>query len=150
VTVDADASAPERSTRSFWVGFALGVPIIALGIRGLLANSVDTRPAELARWLVGSAVVHDAVVLPLVAVIGLGGRRLSGWAWPALRWALATTAILLVVSRPFVNRSGYNPRNPTALPRNYGVGVSVAIGVVWLLALGGAIVLRRRQARTRA
>ena len=89
--------------------------------------------------------MHDALVLPLVAAVAVLGRRLvPGWAWPAVRWALATSAILLVVSRPFVARWGYHPANPTALPRNYGLGVAIAITVVWVLAGTWAMALRRR------
>lgn len=133
------------STRPFWVGVAVGLPLMALGVRGALADAVDTHPAELARWVVGSALVHDALVVPVVSVVALVGRRLSPrWAWPPLRWALATTAVLLVVSRPFVARYGYRAANPTALDRPYGAGIAVALGAVWAAAVAWAAVARRR------
>ncbi len=135
---------PHESTRSFWIGCALGVPVIAIGIRGALVNARDTHPAELARWIAGSAIVHDAAALPVVAVVAwLGRRYVAGWAWPAVRWAAMTTAILLVVSRPFVAGYGYNPDNPTALPRDYGLGVALALVVVWVTAAGWAVLTRR-------
>ncbi len=70
---------------------------------------------------------------------------MAGWAWPAVRWGLATSAILVVVSRPFVARWGYDPANPTALPRNYGVGVAIAIALVWVAAGVWAAAIRHRR-----
>ena len=142
--------AEHGSTRGFWIGAALGSPIIALGIRGAVVNARDTHPAELGRWIAGSAVLHDALVLPVVAAIAFLGRRVVvEWAWPSVRWALMTSAILLVVSRPFVAGYGYNPQNPTALPRNYGLGVAVALVVVWAVAAIWALLLRRQAGHRR-
>lgn len=127
-----------------WIGLALGVPIIAWGIRGILLESARTHPGELARWIVGSALVHDAVLLPVVVTVAVVGRRLVPvGAWPAVRWALATTAVVALVSWPFVRGYGRRPSNPSLLPRDYGAGVTVAIVMVWLVAL----VLCRRARR---
>ena len=139
------------SNRPFWIGVALGAPIILLGARGILANAGDTEPTELARFIGGSAIVHDAVVLPFVLAVGwVGHRLLPTWLWRPARWALMTTAIVLVVSRPFVARWGYNDRNPTALSRNYGQGVAVALLVVWAATLVWAALERRSERRTGA
>lgn len=141
----AAPAAPPQSTRAFWIAMAVGTPIVAFGIRGALVNARDVHPGEVARWLVGSAIVHDAVILPLVLAVGLVGRRfVPAWAWPAVRWALMTTGVLVLVSRPFVAGYGYNPGNPTALNRNYGLGVSIALAVVWTAATVWAFLTRRR------
>ena len=114
----------------------------------MIANARDTHPGELARWIGGSAVVHDAIVLPVVLAAAWAGHRwLPTWAWRPLRWALMTTAIVLVVSWPFVARWGYNPANPTALNRNYGRGVAVALAMVWAVTAVWALLERRARAR---
>lgn len=141
--------APTPSTRAFWIGMVLGVPIIAFGIRGAIVNTRDARAGELGRWLVGSALVHDAVILPIVLMVGAAGRRWApGWAWPAVGWGLMTTGVVLVVSRPFVAGYGYNPANPSALSRNYGLGVGAALAAVWTATAVWALLTRRRARST--
>lgn len=142
---------PTRSARreptgpGLWIGLALGVPCIAWGIRGVLAESARTHPAELGRWIVGSAVVHDALLLPVVLGVGVLARRfVPTVAWPAVRWALATTGVVLLVSWPFVRGYGRRPSNPSLLPRAYGTGVLVTLALVWVVALAVAWVAHRR------
>lgn len=135
-----------------WIGLALGAPIVAWGVRGILRESGRTHPGELARWIVGSALVHDVVVLPVVVTVAVVGRRVvSERAWPLVRWALATTGVVALVSWPFVRGYGRRPSNPSLLPRNYGVGVTVALAMVWLVTLVACWLARRasRGAATR-
>jgi len=118
-----------------WIGLAIGTPVMGWGVRGLLHDSARAHPAELARWIVGSAIVHDALVLPLVVILSVAARRaVPSPAWPAVRWALAASAMLVLVSWPFLSGVGRRPDNPSLLPRNYVVGVAIVIGIVWLSA----------------
>lgn len=128
-----------------WVGFGLGLPIIGWGVRGVVTGSGHSHRAELARWIVGSAVVHDALILPVVLAVGLLARRLvPPRAWPVVRWALSTTAVVVLVSWPFVRGYGRRASIPSLLPRDYGTGVLVAVALVWLAA--GVLVVRDRWA----
>jgi hypothetical protein len=134
------------STRGLLAGLAVGVPVMAYGIRGVLVDAADTHPAELARWIVGSAVAHDAVLLPLVALSAWALRRITpaGW-WPAVRAGAITTGVLALVAWPVVGGYGRDPRNPSLFPRDYGLGLAVTVALVWLAvaAIGGARWLRR-------
>jgi Kef-type K+ transport system membrane component KefB len=144
------AEPPDRPGPGLWIGLALGVPVMAWGIRGILEESARTHPAELGRWIIGSAVVHDLVLLPLVLSIGVLARRaVPEAAWAPVRWALATTGVLLLVSWPFVRGYGRRSGNPSLLPRDYGSGLLVALAVVWLAAVLLAA-LRIRRGRWRA
>jgi hypothetical protein len=135
------------SRRGFWIGFALGAPIVAWGLRGAAVNSADVNPVELVAWVGGSAIVHDALLLPMVVGAAVAARRVTPpWAWPAVRWALATSALLLIVSGPFVAGYGRSASNPTVLTRNYGTGVLVALVVVGLVTTLWAAWGRRRSA----
>lgn len=130
------ASGEDHTGLGRWIGLLLGAPIIAWGVRGILLESDLTHPGELARWLVGSALVHDAVLLPIVVSLAVVGRRLvPGRMWPVVRWAMATTGIVALVSWPFVRGYGRRPSNPSLLPRDYGTGVIAAVAAVWLVAL---------------
>lgn len=138
----------EADRPGLWIGLAIGTPVMGWGVRGLLEDSARTHPAELARWIVGSAIVHDAVILPLVVVVAVAARRAAPPSvWPALRWALAASAVVLVVSRPFVSGVGRRPDNPSLLPRSYGVGVAIAVASIWLAAGGWAWWSVRRVSR---
>jgi hypothetical protein len=111
-------------------------------------DATRTHPAELGRWLVGSAIVHDAVLLPVVLGIAVAARRVvSERAWPIVRWALSTTGVLLLVSWPFVRGYGQRASNPSLLPRDYATGVVVAIAAVWLVTGAVAWYRRRRPER---
>jgi hypothetical protein len=121
------------SRRGLLIGLALGLPVIGYGLRGAIVDAADTHPAELARWVIGTALIHDLVVVPVAAAVALVVRRYTpARAWPPVRSGLAATAMLALVGWPFVRGYGDDPTNPSLLPRNYGAGLAAAIGVVWL------------------
>lgn len=126
-------------------GLALGVPVMAYAVRGVLVDAHLTHPAELARWIVGLAVLHDLVLVPLVLAVGAAlRRRVPARAWAPVRAALLATAVLAAVGWPFVRGYGRNPTVPSLLPRDYAAGLLAAIAVTWLFAALGIAVRRRR------
>lgn len=128
-----------------WIGLALGVPIMAWGVRGVLEESSRTHPGELARWIIGSALVHDALVVPIVLAVAVGARRITpAAAWPSVRWAMATSGVVAFVAWPFVRGYGRRSSNPSLLPRDYGLGVLVCLALVWAAAAVTALWAARR------
>jgi hypothetical protein len=133
------------SRRGLVAGLALGVPLMAYAVRGVLVDAHLTHPAELARWIVGLAVLHDLVLVPLVLAVGAAlRRRVPARAWAPVRAALLATAVLAAVGWPFVRGYGRNPTVPSLLPRDYAAGLLAAIAVTWLFAALGIAVRRRR------
>jgi hypothetical protein len=128
------AGTPETtSRRGLLIGLALGLPVIAYGILGTLVDAADTHPAELARWVVGAAVVHDVLFAPAVLAVGWALHRVvPSPLWPATRAGLVATGVLCLVAWPFVRGYGRDPTIPSLLPRNYGAGLVAALAVVWL------------------
>lgn len=139
-------NAEQRQPPGFWIGLALGLPLIAVGMIGALDNASRVHPAELGRWVIGSAIVHDGLVLPFVLLVGYFARRVTPVvAWPAVRWALATSGVIAVVAWPFVRGYGRRSSNPSLLPRDYTLGTWVAVAAVWLVAaLWAALAWRGR------
>ncbi|MFZ6002888.1 MAG: hypothetical protein ACOYXM_03050 [Actinomycetota bacterium] len=133
-----------------WIGLLLGLPVIAWGIRGALIEGARTHPAELARWIVGAALVHDLVLLPAVLAVAVGVRRITPErAWPFVRWALATSGCVALVAWPFIRGYGRRSSNPSLLPRDYAGGVAIALLLVWVVAASLAWASARRS-RVRA
>jgi hypothetical protein len=137
------SSTETTSTRGLVVGLVVGLPIIGYGVRGAVVDADDTRPAELAAWIVGSGAVDDLVLVPAVLGVGLVARRLvPAAAWPAVRAGLIVTGALGVVAWPFVQGYGRDPSIPSLLNRNYAAGLAVTLAVVWV-AVALAVASRR-------
>lgn len=136
---------PERHGATFWVSAAVGWLIIAVGVRGVFEKAIDTRPAQLARFVVGGALVHDLLVAPLAILAGVAlARVVRGRARPVVQAALVVTAVVALFAYPLVRGYGLAANNPTSLPHNYAANLAVVVGVVWTVA-AIAIVIRRRQ-----
>lgn len=116
------------SDRGLWIGVAIGGPIVVLGLLDVLGDSSRTRPAELVWWLLGGLVAVDLLVIPLALAAGRVVRR------PLWRWAVSASLTVVVVGWPYVQGWGRRADNPSLLPRDYGLGVTVAVAGVWVAA----------------
>jgi hypothetical protein len=137
--------------RVFWVATAIGWAVMAGAVIGAFGDRRDAQPTVLARWLLGSAVLHDLLWLPIVAVVGVVLARVGrGGRVPGpVRWAVATSAVLVLIAWPFVRGYGRNRGNPSLLPRNYAHGLVAYLVLTWLLAGVAMGVGRWRAGRTR-
>ncbi|HEY4377888.1 MAG TPA: hypothetical protein VGM93_12055 [Acidimicrobiales bacterium] len=149
-TPSVDRAAPkDPSTVGLAVGLLFGLPLMIIGVHGALVDSRSTHPAELARWVIGAAVVHDALLVPLVLGVGKALHlliRSDRW-WRPLRWALFATGCAALVAWPFVRGYGRNPTVPSLLPRNYAEGLAAIVGVIAGLAVTWASVAGVRRMR---
>ena len=100
---------------------AVGVTLIGVGVSLLL--DVRDMPGVLL-WLGGAVLLHDAVIAPLVLLVGLVAVR-SGVRGP-VRGALLVAGALTAVALPVLLRPG-KPANSSVLPLDYPRN--------WLLAL---------------
>ena len=115
---------------------------------GILSNGVDTRPANLARFVVGGALLHDLVVAPVVLLLGVVlARAVPSRARATVQAALVVTGVVALFSYPLVRAYGLAANNPTSLPHNYALNVTVVLGLVW--AVAAAVVYRRLRAPVR-
>lgn len=140
--------AEPRAGVAFWVTAAAGWALILVGVRGVFAHRIDTRPAQLARFVVGGALIHDLLVAPVVIVLGVVlARVVRGRARAVVQAALVVTAALALFSYPLVRAYGKAARNPTSLPHNYTANLAIVLGVVWAVAAIVAVVRLRRPTR---
>jgi uncharacterized membrane protein len=139
----SDAGAT-TSRQGLVVGLTLGIPVMLFGVHGILLDARDTHPAELARWLVGAAVVHDLVLLPVVGGLGWALRRLTpGPAWPVVRAGAVAIGALALVAWPYAAGYGASPGNPSLLPRDYVLGPAVAAAAIAALTAVAAVATLR-------
>lgn len=126
----------------FVVGLLVGaygaVRLLGLG----LGNLVATVP-----WLLGVVVAHDAVLAPLVLLVGaVAARRLPRWTRAAAVLALVVLGSVTVLAVPTLGRFGARADNPTLLDRPYGAGLVVLVALVLVVAALLAVVGRRKGA----
>jgi hypothetical protein len=120
-------------------GLAATVWGLVLAVRFALHSVRDGGSAI--GFFVGGPVVHDAVVAPVVGVVGLLVSRHvpEGWRTP-VKVAAAMSGVLALLAVPALWRAHAGLPNPGLDDRDYGVGLLVALAVVWLLALAGGLV----------
>ena len=142
--MSVDAGEGHRGGPVFWLSAVAGWAIIGVGLRGIVMHSVDTRPANLARFVVGGALVHDLLIAPVVIVLAITvAHAVPGRARVAVQVALAVTGMVTLFSYPLVRAYGLATNNPTSLPHNYAANLAIVLGVVWAVA-AVAIVVRLR------
>ncbi len=145
MTTEAPPGSTDRGP-VFWVGAAAGWALIAWGVLGVVRHRVDTRPADLVRFVVGGIVIHDLMVVPLALVVALVVARTVPR--QPRRWvqaALVVAAPLALLAYPLVRGYGRIPGNPSVLPHDYATNLVIVLAsVVTLTALMAAIRSRRR------
>ena len=138
------SAAPRPAGPRFWITAAIGWAVIGWGVFGILSNSLDTRPANLAKFVVGGALLHDLLIAPVVILAGvLVARAVPPRARGPVQAALVVSAIVALFAWPLVRAYGLAANNPTSLPHNYGVNLLIVLGVVWVIA-AAAILLKFR------
>jgi hypothetical protein len=135
-----------RAGPLFWISAALGWAVIAgVGLRGIFAHSIDTRPANLARFVVAGALLHDLLIAPVVIVLGvLLVRVVPRPARGPVQAALVVSAVVALFSYPLVRAYGLATNNPTSEPHNYARNLLIVLAFVWVIAAAGAVSALRR------
>jgi hypothetical protein len=119
--------------------FLLGA--VTAGYGGwLLQSQLDTTLL----WLVGGPLLHDALVAPLVGLIGLALSRLLTdrvhLAW--ITAGLVTTATLLLIAVPLLWRPADAPPNPGLPDHDYPLELTIWLAILWAAILTVLLVIR--------
>ncbi|WP_299443998.1 hypothetical protein [uncultured Phycicoccus sp.] len=118
-----------------------GAAALAWGL--LLLAGLGPQVLAVAVWAVGGIVGHDAVIAPLVVVVGaLAAARVPGWLRPVLVGLLVVLGPLTLVAVPVLGRFGARVDNPTLLDRPYWAGYLAVVALA--LVVTAALALRRR------
>jgi len=143
-------AAPDQPGRGFWIGLALGTPVMVYGAVELVRQAGWPRAFNVATWLGGGLLLHDLVVLPVVlALMWLVGRIAPDVVRTPLRAGILGSGLILAVAWPALRGYSDRPDNPTVHPLDYGSAVLTVLTFVWgVVALWSALAFVRR-ARTR-
>lgn len=127
----------------------VGVATAAYGAWLLLTRQSGEQLVSAGQWLVAGVLLHDAVLAPLVLLIGVVASRFLPRAarGPAVVVGVVLGSLTLLAV-PVLGGFGRRPDNPTLLGRDYTAGwLAVAALVLVGVALGAwvASVLRTRR-----
>jgi hypothetical protein len=116
---------------------------IAYGGWLVFANASETRPVNMAVFLLGLLLLHDLVIAPVTIAIAAAVRpRLPRVARGAVAGAAMTSAVMIALVLPAaIGREGKVADNPTVVPRDPWASVAIVLAIVWLVA--GAVMARR-------
>ncbi|GAA1863406.1 hypothetical protein [Actinomadura bangladeshensis] len=117
------------------LAYGAGLALIGLGLRGVIG---DVPAARWAAWFAGPAVLHDAVLVPLVLAAGVATGRLPGRYRRIARAALVTAACVTAVALPLVLGYGRRADEPSRLPLPYGRNLAIVVAAIAALAAAAA------------
>jgi hypothetical protein len=153
VPEDPYASDPDRPLASAarpwwrWLFVVPGLAAVGWGIAGLLRSSAEVPLGSWLVWFVGSALVHDLVVAPLVIGTGaLLAKLLPRETRAPVVAALVVIGPLVLIGGLFALDPGGVPE-PGFLPLPYGRNVSLLVGGVLTVAVVWAAVRTARERR---
>jgi hypothetical protein len=130
---------------------ALGVAgglLLAFGLFRLVTRLDTSDLVALLLWLVVAVAVHDVVVAPLTAGVGVTLTRVPPRARRYVQGALLVGALLAVVAGPLIHRQGTQPEVKALLLRDYAGNLALLLGLTAAVAAAlyaGRVVRDRRQ-----
>ncbi len=134
----------------------LGIAGILLGLFGVFRLLTQVPPSALvvlALWLVGALVIHDGILSPIVAGVGWAiACVVPPRARRYLQGALIMSALVTVIALPMIYRQGSQPRSKSLLLQDFGLNLTLLIGIIAALSLlaYAARVAREQSGRLRA
>jgi hypothetical protein len=132
-----------------WVFAVAGLGLLAHGavLTWEFATSRTVNAVQGLAWFVGGPLVHDGIVAPVVGVAGLLLTRVVPAPWRApVAVGAVLSALLALLAIPLLWRPFGVVTNPGLHDRDYGLGLVIALGVVWLAVLVAGLARRHRPA----
>lgn len=144
---ERDAADKTPSGASWWIGLLAGGAIFAFGLFGLLRNASTTIPSDWFTYVAGALILHDALLVPAVIVVGILLSRLAPAAMRSgLQGTLAVCGAVALMSVPVVLAKGRAADNPSLLPHDYAANLAIVLAVI---LAGGVLVTVVRAVRAR-
>jgi type IV secretory pathway TrbD component len=131
-------------------GILIGVGVLGLLLGAVVLVSKQDLPAilGLAAWMLGAIILHDAVISPLVFLVGVlarrAGRRVSRGLLLIIQGGIVIGCLLMLLVVPEIYAKTLGTANDTVLPFDYAARLGLMwLGMLVLTALVAGIYLRR-------
>lgn len=125
--------------------WAIGAVGVVMGLWGAVLV-LPVVSVDLVLWFVAGPIVHDVLLAPLFAGLGL---LIARWVPQPRRAAVRVggtfTGVLVLLAVPLLWRPFAGGPNPGLVDRDYWTGLLVAVGVVWLGVLVTTLAGRRKR-----
>jgi hypothetical protein len=116
-----------------------GLAALGYGLVGLFTHTRATNPQNSLAWLAGGVLVHDVLLVPAAALIGLALSRFVPAPYRAVvQGALIVSGSVALASLPLWRGYGGAPGNDTVNALPYGRNLAIVLGAVWV---GAAILM---------
>ncbi|WP_187587900.1 hypothetical protein [Gordonia sp. OPL2] len=123
----------------------IGVGAVAYGV-SLMWGFSTADQISIVIWLAVGLFLHDAVLAPVALAVSWVLRRwLPPWWSRSVLIALALTNVVVLLALPVIlpRPADDGAANSSVLDRDYWLGLTIVIVVIWAIALGATILLRR-------
>ncbi len=149
VEQEALGAAAEQPGRGFWIGLALGTPVMLYGAVEMVQQVGWPRAFNVATWLGGGLLLHDLVLVPVVlALVWLVGRFAPAVVRTPLQTGILGSGLVLAVAWPALRGYGDRPDNATVHPLDYGSAVLTVLALLWAAVVLWSAVAFVRRTRT--
>jgi hypothetical protein len=147
-----EVAGDERPGVVAWVAIVGGWVVMAVAVAGAFGDERLRGIGSWVTWLVGAALVHDLVVLPMVVAVGWLLTRAVPVPWRVpLRTALVVSAVLTATVWPIARRWGARADNPSIVPLPVARNLTWIVAALFITALGvGAVAAWRARASAAA
>lgn len=127
-----------------WLVIALGWSVMVVAVLGAWGDDALRGIGSWVRWIVGAALVHDLLLLPVVLIAGWVLTRLVPRPWRVpLRTALLVGGITALAVWPTARRWGARDDNPSILPLPVARNLAILVAVLLVAALLAGVVAAR-------
>lgn len=130
-----------------WFFALTGLALLGYGavLAWEFATSRTVNAVQGAAWFIGGPLVHDGLVAPVVGLVGLGMSRVLPTPWRApVVTGLVLTGVLALLSVPLLWRPYGGATNPGLHDRDYGTGLAIALGIVWVCVILAGLAQQHR------
>lgn len=138
-------------------GILIGVGVLGLLLGAIVLVSKQDLPAILgvAAWMLGAIILHDAVISPVVFLIGVvarrAGRRVSRGLLLIIQGGIVVGCLLMLLVIPEIYAKTLGTANDTVLPFDYAARLGLMwIGMLVLTTLVAVVYLRVARRRRAA
>ena len=109
----------------------VGAATVGYAIVSILRDTDHTKPIEVAKWLIGTVIIHDGVIAGVtVGVAWLIARVVPRRARAFVQSGLAVAAVTTLFALPLIYRRGKSSPGSTLVRQNYVGNLTIILAAI--------------------